>query len=111
MESAKPFLGENGEANSKHLINPDPGATAITTQNKNGKSTLLVLVLNKWFKPDQLPRKEELVRACEKQMTKPKVRGCAISGKFVIKSMILVAEGLKKSRKKLIIFYKLPYSS
>ena len=83
VESAKPFLGENGEANSKHPINPKPGATAITTQTKDGKSTLLLLALNKWFQPNQLPEKEELVRACEKQMKKPKVRGCAISGKEV----------------------------
>ena len=83
VESATPFLGENGEANSKHPINPEPGATAITTQTKDGKSTLLLLALNKWFQPNQLPGKEELVRACEKQMKKPKVRGCAISGKEI----------------------------
>ena len=83
VESAKPFLGEDGEANSKHQINPKPGATAITIQTKDGRSTLLVLALNKWFQPNQLPEKEKLVRACEKQMKKPKVRGCAISGKEV----------------------------
>ena len=83
VESAKPFLGEDGEANSKHRINPEPGATAITTRTKDGKATLLLLALNKWFQPNQLPEKEELVRACEKQMKKPKVRGCAISGKEV----------------------------
>ena len=81
VESAKPFLGEDGEANSKHQINPNTGATAITIQTKDGRSTLLVLALNKWFQPNQLPEKEKLVRACEKQMKKPKVRGCAISGK------------------------------
>lgn len=81
VEAAKPFLGENGEANSMHLIDHAPQVTAIVTLTKDEKFTLLVIVLNRFLQPNQLPKKESLVRACEEQKKKPKKRGCAISGK------------------------------
>ena len=84
VEAAKPFLGENGEANSMHLIDHAPAVTAIVTLTNDGNFTLLVLVLNRFLKPNQLPKKESLVRACEKQEKKPKKRGCAISGKSTL---------------------------